>query len=103
MIVVMKPEVPTDSVDLRKVIERARSDPGIQTEIHRIQGATRSLTEVYLLGPTGVVPTAPFEELDGVEKVVRITQRYRAIGRHDAGLEGMGFEHNGVRISQDTF
>jgi 3-deoxy-7-phosphoheptulonate synthase len=33
---------------------------------------------------------------------VRITQKFRAIGRHDAALEAMGFEYNGVHISQDT-
>jgi 3-deoxy-7-phosphoheptulonate synthase len=38
-----------------------------------------------------------------VEKVVRVTQSFRAIGRHDGGLEAVGFRYNGVHISQDTF
>jgi 3-deoxy-7-phosphoheptulonate synthase len=37
-----------------------------------------------------------------VEKVVRVTQTFRSIGRHDGGLEQLGFEYNGVRLSQDT-
>ena len=103
MIIVMKADVAADSPDLRRVIALAESYPGISTQLHRIQGATRSVTEVYLLGPTGVVPSAPFEEFESVEKVVRVTQSFRAIGRHDGGLEAVGFQYNGVHISQDTF
>lgn len=103
MIIVMKADVAADSPDLRRVIALAESYPGISTQLHRIQGATRSVTEVYLLGPTGVVPSAPFEEFESVEKVVRVTQSFRAIGRHGGGLEAVGFQYNGVHISQDTF
>lgn len=103
MIIVMKADVAADSPDLKRVIALAESYPGISTQLHRIQGATRSVTEVYLLGPTGVVPSAPFEEFESVEKVVRVTQSFRAIGRHDGGLEAVGFQYNGVHISQDTF
>jgi 3-deoxy-7-phosphoheptulonate synthase len=103
VIIVMKADVAAESPDLKRVIALAESYPGISTQLHRIQGATRSVTEVYLLGPTGVVPSAPFEEFESVEKVVRVTQSFRAIGRHDGGLEGVGFQYNGVHISQDTF
>ncbi|PYQ08421.1 MAG: 3-deoxy-7-phosphoheptulonate synthase [Acidobacteria bacterium] len=99
----MKADVAADSPDLKRVIALAESYPGITTQLHRIQGATRSVTEVYLLGPTGVVPSAPFEEFESVEKVVRVTQSFRAIGRHDGGLEAVGFQYNGVQISQDSF
>src|SRR5438876_3003727 len=99
----MKADVAADAPDLKRVIALAESYPGISTQLHRIQGATRSVTEVYLLGPTGVVPSAPFEEFESVEKVVRVTQSFRAIGRHDGGLEAVGFQYNGVQISQDTF
>lgn len=102
MIIVMKADLPPDSPELRQVISLAESFPGITTQVHRIQGATRSLTEVYLLGPTGVVPSTPFEEFVSVEKVVRVTQTFRAIGRHDGHLEAVGFEYNGVQISQDS-
>jgi len=103
MIIVLKPDIAKDSPELARVLEIARSFPGISTEVHRIEGATRALTEVYLLGPTHAVPTRPFEESDAVEKVVRITQKYRFIGRHDPGLDAVGFEYKGVRLSQETF
>jgi len=97
----MKADVAADSPELKRVIALAESYPGITTQLHRIQGASRSVTEVYLLGPTGVVPSAPFEEFEAVEKVVRVTQSFRAIGRHDGGMEAVGFQYNGVQVSQD--
>src|SRR5688572_243093 len=103
MIIVMRADLPADSPELERVVALARGFPGIQTEVHRIQGTTRSLTEVYLLGPTHAVPSTPFEEFESVEKVVRITQKYRFIGRHDPGLQSVGFEYNGLAFSQETF
>jgi 3-deoxy-7-phosphoheptulonate synthase len=101
MIIVMKADLPKDSPELRQVVQLAESFPGIRAQIHVIQGATRSLTEVHLHGSTGVIPTTPFEEFEGVEKVVRVTEKFRSIGRHDK-LEAVGFEYNGVQITQDN-
>jgi 3-deoxy-7-phosphoheptulonate synthase len=103
MIIVLKADARPESPEVRRLISLAESYPEVRTEVHQIQGATRSLTEIYLLGSTGVIPTEPFEKFACVEKVVRITERFRAIGRHGGGLEAVGFEYNGVRISQDTF
>jgi len=102
MIIVMKADTRPDSPEVARVIALAESFPGVSTQVHHIQGATRSVTEVYLLGPTGVIPATPFEEFEFVEKVVRVTEKFRAIGRHGGHLEAVGFEYNGVRISQDT-
>jgi len=102
MIIVMKADTQPDSPELARVIAMAESYPGITTQVHRIQGATRSVTEIYLLGPTGVVPTEPFEEFTAVERVVRVTEKFRSIGRHGGGLEAVGFEYNGVRFSQES-
>jgi len=102
MIIVMKADTQPDSPELAQVIQRAEAFPGVHTEVHRIEGSTRSVTEIYLLGSTGVVPTEPFEEFTSVERVVRVTEKFRSIGRHDTHLQAMGFEYNGVRFSQDT-
>ncbi len=98
----MKADVSPDSAEVQRIVELAESFPGVSTEFHQIRGTTRSLTELYLLGSTGVIPTAPFEEFQCVEKVVRITEKFRAIGRHGTDLEAVGFEYNGVQMSQDT-
>jgi 3-deoxy-7-phosphoheptulonate synthase len=103
VIIVLKADVKTEALEVRRLIEFAESFPGVRTEIHQIQGATRTLSELYLLGLTGVIPTEPFKEFACVERVVRITEKFRSIGRHGGGLEAMGFDYNGVHISQDTF
>ena len=90
MIIVLKADARPDSPEVRRLIALAEGYPQVRTEIHQIQGATRSLTEIYLLGTTGVIPTAPFEEFACVEKVVRITERFRAIGRHGGRARGRG-------------
>jgi 3-deoxy-7-phosphoheptulonate synthase len=101
MVIVLRADLPVGSREVTQVVSLAESFPGVTTNVHVIQGATRSLTEVYLLGATHALPTAPFEQLECVEKVVRITEKFRAIGRHDQ-LESVGFEYNGVKMSQDS-
>ncbi len=103
MIIVLKADIEADRPEVQRLIAMAEGYGDVRTEIHRIQGATRSVTEVYLIGHTGVVPTEPFEEFACVEKVVRITEKYRAIGRHGGHVDAVGFEYNGVRISQESF
>ena len=61
MIIVLKADVKTESPDVRSLVEFAESYPGVHTELHQIQGATRTLSELYLLGSTGVIPTEPFK------------------------------------------
>jgi 3-deoxy-7-phosphoheptulonate synthase len=103
VIIVLKADIEADRPEVQRLVALAEGYGDVRTELHRIQGATRSVTEVYLIGHTGVVPTEPFEEFACVEKVVRITEKYRAIGRHGGGVDAVGFEYNGVRISQESF
>ncbi len=103
MIIVMKPDLLPDSPEVAEVVRMAEGYPDIQTEVRDIRGSTRVLTEVYLLGTTGTIPHEPFEEFPGVERVIRIREKYRAIGRHEGQAEAIGFEYNGVRFSQEGF
>jgi 3-deoxy-7-phosphoheptulonate synthase len=102
VIIVMRADVLPDSTEVRRVVEMAERYPGVRTQVRAIQGATRSLTEIYLLGSTGQVPREPFEEFPAVEKVIRIRERYRTIGRHEGQAEAVGFDYRGLRFSQDT-
>jgi 3-deoxy-7-phosphoheptulonate synthase len=102
MIIVMKAEVRAGSPEVERVAATAAGFPGVTTQVVEVKGATRVLTEVHLHGPTAGVPTRPFEDLVGVERVVRITEKYRFLGRHDGALEAVGFDYNGVSITQDT-
>ena len=102
MIIVMKADVLPESPEVQQVIKMAERYPDVHAEVRKIQGATRVLTEIYLLGSTAQIPQEPFEEFPAVEKTFRIRERYRAIGRHE-GAEAFGFTYNGVRFGQDTF
>jgi 3-deoxy-7-phosphoheptulonate synthase len=102
MIVVMKADVGPDSPEVDRVVEMARRYPDVQTQVRAIQGTTRMLTEIYLLGATAGVPKDIFEEFPAVEKVIRIRARYRAIGRHDGEAEAVGFEYRGLQFTQDS-
>ncbi len=103
MIILLKPDVSLDGSEIEQILRVLRAYPGVTTRTHAERGQTRSLIEIYLIGTTAAIPKEPFEEFPGVEKVVRIRERYRAIGRHDGPAEGVGFEYNGVRFGQDTF
>jgi 3-deoxy-7-phosphoheptulonate synthase len=103
MIIVMKPNLLPESTEVAQVVRMAESYPEIETEVRKIQGATRVLTEVYLLGPTASVPEGPFGEFPGVEKVIRIREKYRAIARHEGQATAVGFEYNGIHFSQEKF
>jgi 3-deoxy-7-phosphoheptulonate synthase len=103
MIIVMRAEVAPDSEAVRQVVRTAERFPDVRTQVGTVRGATRTVTEVYLLGSTGAIPQAVFEGLSDVEKVIRIRERYRAIGRHEDEQEAFGFTYQGLRFSQDTF
>lgn len=101
MIIVMKADILPESPETQRVVEMAERYPDVKAEVRKIQGATRVLTEVYLLGSTGNIPVDVFQEFPAVEKAIRIRERYRSIGRHEGQAEAVGFEYNGVRFTQE--
>ena len=102
MIVILKPDTPKDSEGVRQVLAIAGRYEGVSSRLHVVEGATRSLIEVYLIGSTVTVPTEPFEELDCVERVVRVSEKYRIIGRHKGQVDAVGFQYQGLTFDQDT-
>ncbi|MDH5512258.1 MAG: 3-deoxy-7-phosphoheptulonate synthase, partial [Gammaproteobacteria bacterium] len=59
-----------------------------------------TLTETYLIGDTMSLDKAEIESLPGVERVVRISEEYRIVGRHHDDTRSVGFDYNGVRFDQ---
>ena len=76
MIIYLKADVAPESEDAARVERVAKQYPDIRTEVRSMKGATRLLTEVHLLGKTTNIPTNAFEGLPGVEKVIRVSQRF---------------------------
>ena len=76
--------------------------PGIQVRVHRVKGAEKTVTEVYLIGDTHRLALEEVATLPGVERVVRVSEEYRVIGRHKDDRRASGFTYNGVEFTQDT-
>jgi 3-deoxy-7-phosphoheptulonate synthase len=102
MIVILKAETGESSPEYRQILDYLANKPNIRTDVHREVGEIRTLTEIYLLGDTHSLDKAEIEGLPGVERVVRISEEYRIVGRHHDDTRPVGFEYNGVRLHQDT-
>ncbi len=102
MIVILKPDIPKDAPEVQQVLDLASRYEGVTAKLHVVEGATRSLIEIYLIGSTVTVPVEPFAALDYVERVVRVSEKYRLIGRHKGQLEAVGFQYQGLTFDQDS-
>jgi 3-deoxy-7-phosphoheptulonate synthase len=98
MIIMLEPDAPESAV--AAVLRLSERYADVSARRHEFRGASTSITEVHLIGSTRQVPIAAFESLPGVHKVVRVSVKYRLIGRHHPGAETPGFEYNGVRFDE---
>jgi len=100
MVITLEPNAPATLIGM---VERIASRyPGITPRTHTFEGEGQELTEIHLLGHTHEVPTEPFSQLPGVLKVVRVSLKYRVIGRHADDDSAAGFEFNGLRFDDRT-
>jgi len=102
MIVILSSNVAENSKEYRLTLDYLSRLPGIATRIHNVQGAQQVLTEIYLIGDTKTLSVEDIRVLPGVERVIRVSEEYRILGRHRDGQRVSGFEYNGVSFSQDT-
>jgi len=102
MIVVLKPHATKESAAFREVMAFLNEKAGISLRVHEEVGALVTLTEIYLIGDTSALDKNELETLPAVERVVRIEEEYRILGRHHDDQRPTGFEYNGVRFGQDT-
>ncbi|MHB8454256.1 MAG: 3-deoxy-7-phosphoheptulonate synthase [Acidiferrobacterales bacterium] len=102
MIIILKPHADRHSPEYKHILEVLKNKPNISTRIHEEVGSQQTLTEIYLIGDTAALDKNEIEGLPGVERVVRISEEYRILGRHRDDRRPTGFDYNGVRFSQDT-
>jgi len=102
MIVILHPHVRPHSAEYRQLMEYLQQRPGIQTRIHTEVGTQQTLTEIYLIGNTAALNQAEIESQPAVERVVRVSEEYRVLGRHHDDHRPTGFDYNGVLFSQDS-
>jgi len=103
MILVLEPNTDPDSVNYRMLTAQLERLANIDFRVHREVGTEVTLTEIYLIGNTGALTVEQMQVLPCVAKVVRVSEAYRVLGRHQQGDDrASSFEYNGVRFGQDT-
>ena len=102
MIVVLDPDAEDPAATVREVVRAAERFAGIEARPYNYKGALHEFTEVHLIGLVAAVSTEVFESIPGVLRVVRVSTRYRLIGRRDDHAEGARFDYNGVHFDDRT-
>jgi 3-deoxy-7-phosphoheptulonate synthase len=103
MILVLEPNTQPDSPDYRVLTAQLERLRNIRFRVHREVGTEVTLTEIYLIGNTGALTVEQMQVLPCVQKVVRVSEAYRVLGRHKQGDDRpSSFDYNGVRFGQDT-
>jgi 3-deoxy-7-phosphoheptulonate synthase len=102
MILILKPNTDTESEAFHRLQTFLEKLPNIHYRVHQETGAQQLLTEVYLVGDTAALSVEDMQNLPGVERVVRVSEEYRVLGRHSDDRRPTWFDYNGVRFGQDT-
>ncbi|MBI2312225.1 MAG: 3-deoxy-7-phosphoheptulonate synthase [Betaproteobacteria bacterium] len=102
MILILAENTDTRSPDYKELMAYLDKLPGIQHRVHHVKGKERTVTEVYLIGSTKTLITEDMRNLPCVERVVRVSEEYRVLGRHKEDTRPTHFEYKGVRFGQDT-
>ena len=102
MILILSDSADPQSPEYEQLMQALALLPNIRTRIHRIQGTERSVTEVYLLGDTKALAIEDMQSLPCVEKVIRVSEEYRVLGRHPGDTRPTHFDYQGLRFGQDT-
>ena len=102
MIVILESNIDKSGEKYLSLLHHLSNLPSIQVRIHEEVGTQQTLTELYLIGNTAALPTEEIQSLAGVERVVRISEPYKILGRHKGDTRSRHFEYNGVTFSQDN-
>jgi len=102
MIVILKPNIDINSSEYKELFSQLSLLPDIEINVHEVEGKQQNLTEIYLVGETASITEDSIRELPGVDRVVRISEAYRILGRHSDDSRLSSFEYNGVTFSQQN-
>jgi 3-deoxy-7-phosphoheptulonate synthase len=100
MLVILRPDIDTESDEYKEAWDFLHTLPNISIRKHEVVGQQQKLIEIYLLGDTKTIAQEPIEALPAVDRVIRISQEYRILGRHKDSKRTSGFNYNGVHFSQ---
>jgi 3-deoxy-7-phosphoheptulonate synthase len=103
MIVLFYPDIDESSEEFTRTWDYFTNLPNIQLQKHFVQGRQQKLTEIYLIGDTSKLNQEEIETLPAVERVVRVSETYRILGRHKDERRVTGFNYKGIHFDQDSF
>jgi 3-deoxy-7-phosphoheptulonate synthase len=102
MLVILRPNTDENSIEFNETWNFLNNLPDIQLKTHIVTGEQQKLTEIYLIGDTSRLDRRQIGALPAVERVIKISQAYRILGRHKDNNRAVGFDYNGVHFSQDN-
>ena len=102
MILLLHPNTDKNSDAYHSLLEKLDQLSDVQTRVHDVTGTEQVLTEIYLLGNTSALVIDEMQDYPCVERVIRISDEYRILGRHADEHRASSFEYNGVKFGQDT-
>ena len=102
MLLVLHPDTTRDSEAYRETMNFLDNLDNVEVRIHDVQGSQQTLTEVYLIGDTKALDQDAIGALPAVERVIRISDDFRVLGRHKSAERQTGFDYNGVHFDQDN-
>jgi 3-deoxy-7-phosphoheptulonate synthase len=103
MILILNPSVTPSDAAYQTLVQYLEGLPGIRVQSHVIQGEERRLTELYLLGATSTLDTSVMAGFEAVDRVIRVSEEYRILGRHADPSRRSGFEYQGLQFNQSSF
>ena len=102
MILILHADTDKDGAEYRQLMDFLSNLHNIQSRVHDEKGSQQVLTEIYLVGDTASLVVDEMESLPCVERVVRVSEEYRVLGRHLDDVRPTHFEYNGIRFGQDN-
>ena len=102
MIVLILPDISEQSEEFTRTWAYLQNLPDVKVQKHVVKGKAQQLTEIYLLGDTSKLSKDEIEGLPAVERVVRISDEYRILGRPKDERRSIGFTYNGVLFDQEN-
>jgi 3-deoxy-7-phosphoheptulonate synthase len=102
MLVILRPNTDEKSKEFIKTWNYLNDLPGVQIKKHIVSGKQQMLTEIYIIGDTSRIDRKQISALPAVERVIKISEGYRIIGRHKDNKRAVGFDYNGIHFSQEN-
>lgn len=100
MILILKPDLDSESTHYKRLEAYLKTLHGIKTRFHKVQGAEKQLTEIYLIGNTSALSLDEMRSLPGVDHVIRVSEEYRVLGRHKDDHRPTEFTYQGLTFGQ---